>query len=152
MCNNSSVGSTETIGEGVEEINTDINLDFLQRKRSGSTTSGRRELELIAGEQQQVEKGKKMSKKSAEELAYQKECASKFKRLSQNFVCTLEIPTHMLVLPNRQQTLRGLQAQVVINDVGPRLLEQGVTAQDKSGICCMFEVNIISLNVTSECS
>ena len=105
-------------------------------------------MEAIAGEQAQFDKGKKMGKKSQEEISYAAECAKKFKRLSQNYVCTLDVPINMLVLPNRQHTLRGLQWQVVKDDVGPRLLEQSVNAQDKSGIVCMFEVQLTLLNVT----
>ena len=136
------VGSKVTIGEAVDEINANINLDYLTKRRAAVSTVGRKELDIIAGEQAHHEKGQRARKQTAEEIAYQNECAKKFKRLSANFVCVLEIPINMLVLPNHQQTLRGLQAQVVNNDVGPRLLEQNVNAQDKSGIVCMFEVII----------
>lgn len=129
-----------TIGEGVEEINLEINYDYLQRKRGGKASSGKRELESISDEATKEESIKKEKKKTKAQLDYEEMCRVKWKKLSANFLCTMEIPINVLTLPSRATTLRGLQAQVVEHEVGPRLWEQNVNAQGKDSIVCLFEV------------
>lgn len=130
-----------TIGEGVEEINAEINYDYLQRKRGGKASSGKKELESISEEATKEETSKKEKKKTKGQIEYEEQCKTKWKKLSTNFLCSLEIPINILTLPSRATTLRGLQAQVVEHEVGPRLWEQNVNAQDKGSIVCLFEVH-----------
>ena len=99
------VGSKPTIGESVGEINANINLDYLVKRRTTVSTAGRKELDIIAGAQAQHEKGQRVRKQSADEIVYQTECAKKFKRLSANFVFLL------IAQSSTHTALRGLQAQ-----------------------------------------
>lgn len=100
----------------------------------------KREFESISEEAESQEKRKKGRKKPKAEVEFEEECRRKWKILSKNFLCTLNLPSNVLSLPQKQTALRSLQAQAVEHQVGPMMWDQGPNYQDKSGIVCLFEV------------
>lgn len=97
-------------------------------------------MEAISEESVKQEQIKKSGKKRKADIEYEDQCRQKWARLAKNFVCNLDVPIHLLSLPTKATTLRGLQAHIVENETGPRMWESGVNYQDKSNIVCIFEV------------
>ena len=112
----------ETIGAGVEEINLDVNPDWLQRDRRASLDlTSKRELNLITSEAEKVQAEKAEKKKSKAEMEFDKKCQENWKKLSENFCCTLHVPTDLLTLPPKYATVRSLQVPVIQAVQGPRM-------------------------------
>lgn len=95
---------------------------------------------MITREHEKVKTEKKKRKKSEATLEFEERCDSFWKKLSENYVCTLSIPNNYLTLPEKDQALRSLQSDIVENSLGPRMWKENVNFFDKSGICAVCEV------------